>query len=334
MNFIGMDIHKKTTTAVAKDKQGTILNEARFDNTKQNFKNFLKDFSPEETKIVIESTCVWQYIYDMLEEYGYEVKLSNPTKTKAIACARIKTDSVDASTLADLLRGDLVAESYIPDKGMRKLRDVVRQRKTLVKGRTQIKNKIRAILNMQGIKIPFKTLCDQAIKMIIEEIKEVSIKTVIVSYINILEQYNYELKYIEERIKDIAERDKQAQLLITIPGISHIRAMEILTEIADISRFENSSKLCSYAGLVPSIKQSGSTLRFGRLIQQSSKTLKGVLIETSWTMIRMKEPNQLQFFYKKLCKKKSKQKAICATARKLCCVVYALLKKNEEFMIL
>lgn len=334
MNFIGMDIHKQFTVAVAKDEQGTILNESRFDNTTQNFRSFLKDFKPEETKIVIESTCVWQYIYDLLEEQGYDVKLSNPTRTKAIAFARVKTDSVDANTLSDLLRANLVAESYIPSKEMRNLRDVVRQRKALVKGRTQVKNKIQSALMRHGIKLPYTTLCDKAMQWIIEEINDLSIKTVLVSYINVVEQYNYELRHIEEKIKDIAERNKQAELLMTIPGISYIRAMEIFTEIADINRFENSSKLCSYAGLVPSIRQSGSTLRFGRLIQQSSKTLKGVLIETSWNIVRTKEPNQLQLFYKKLCRKKSKQKAICATARKLCCVIHAMLRKQEEFMIL
>lgn len=326
-----MDIHKQFTVAVAKDEIGNKLAEEKFENAKENFVKFLSSFPSEETKVVMESTCVWQYIYDILESLNYETKLSNPTKTKAIACARIKTDSIDASTLADLLRANLVAESYIPNKEIRNLREIVRQRKTLVRGRTAVKNKIHAVLNMHGIKTPFKTLCNNAIAWIIDEIEKTTIKSVIISYVHILEGYNTEINFIDDKIKKIADQNKHAELLITIPGISSIRALEIFSEIADISRFENSAKLCSYAGLVPSIKQSGSTLRFGRLIQQSSKTLKNVLIETSWNIVRTKESNQLQVFYKKLCKKKSKQKAICATARKLCCIVYAMLKKQEEF---
>ncbi|MCX6748306.1 MAG: IS110 family transposase, partial [Candidatus Pacearchaeota archaeon] len=282
MNFIGMDIHKQTTTAVAKDEQGKILNESRFDNSKSNFKSFLLEFKPKETQIVIESTCVWEYIYDMLEAEGYSIKLANPMKTKAIAYARIKTDSVDASTLADLLRANLVAESYIPSRDIRKLRDVVRQRSSLVKERTQIKNKIHAILIRHGIKTPFKTLCDNALKWILEDLKEISIKTILTSYIGLLEQYNHEISFIDEKIKDISYKENQSKLLMTIPGIGSIRALELMSEIADINRFEDASKLCSYAGLVPSIKQSGNSLRFGSLIKQSSKTLKHVLIEASW----------------------------------------------------
>lgn len=334
MNYIGMDIHKQFTVAVAKDKEGNKLAEEKFDNDKNNFEKFLKEFAPEETKIVIESTSIWGYIYDMLEEMGYEVKLANPTKTRAIAEARIKTDSVDASTLADLLRANLVAESYIPPKEIRNLRDVMRQRKAIVKGRTQIKNKIHAVLLMNGIKFPFSTLGETAMQWILEEIKITTIKSILVSYINLLEQYNSELEKIEERIDGIAMQNKEARLLMTVYGIASVRALEIIAEIGDIKRFESHEKLCSYAGLVPGIKQSGTTLRFGRLIKQSSKNLKYVFIEASWSLIRIKGDNRFREFYLRLSKRKGKQKAICAVARKLCCVVYVMLTKNQEFMLL
>ena len=334
MNYIGMDIHKQFTVAVAKDKEGHKLAEEKFDNYKCNFEKFLKEFKPEETKIVIESSSIWEYIYEMLEGMKYEVKLANPTKTRAIAEARIKTDHVDADTLCDLLRANLIYESYIPPKEIRNLRNIMRQRKTIVKGKTQIKNKIHAVLLMNGIKLPYKTLGKTAMKWIIDEINITTIKSVLVSYINILEQYNFELEKLEERIEEIATHNKEAKLLTTIYGIASVRALEIVSEIGDIKRFESSQKLCSYSGLVPSVKQSGSKIVFGRLVKQSNKSLKHVFVETSWILIRLKENNRFREFYLKLSKKKGKQKAICAVARKLCCTVYAMLTKNQEFMFL
>ncbi len=103
MNYIGMDIHKQFTVAVVKDEQGNKLAEDKFINSEDNFGSFMQKYKPEETKIVIESTCVWEYIYEILEAKKYEVKLANPSRTRAIAEARIKTDIVDAETLADLL---------------------------------------------------------------------------------------------------------------------------------------------------------------------------------------------------------------------------------------
>jgi transposase len=334
MNYIGMDIHKQFTVAVAKDRDGNLLIEEKFDNSKSNFEAFLKIFVPEETKIVIESTSVWEYIYDILDNMKYKVILANPIKTRAIAEARIKTDSVDASTLCDLLRANLVAESYIPPKEVRKFREIMRQRKTIVRGRTAIKNKIHAVLIKNGIKLPYKSLCKSSMQWIIEEINEFSIKSVLVSYINLLEQYNLEIEKLGERISELVIVNKQAQLLMTIPGIGKILSMEILSEIGEIKRFSSSDKLCSYAGLVPSIKQSGSTLRFGRLIKHANNVIKCALVEASWVAIRTRENNPLKEHYQKLIKRKGKQKAICATARKMCCIVYVMLNKNQTFMFL
>ena len=328
MNFIGMDIHKQFTVAVVKDEQGNKLAEEKFTNSERNFGNFMQVYKPEETKIVIESTCVWEYIFEILEAKSYNVILANPSRTRAIAEARIKTDSVDASTLADLLRANLVAESYIPPKEIRRLREITRERRTFVKQTTQIKNRIHAILIKRGAEFDYATLCESAILWIKAKFPD---DKIMLNYLNLLEFYKKKLGEIDKAIAEKSYADNNARLLMTIPGIGTIRALDIIAEIGEISRFSSADHLSSYSGLVPSVHQSGNTLYFGRLIKQSSKTLKSDFIEACWSIVRTKESNPLQEFYKKLAKKKGKQKAICATARKLCCVVYAMLKNQKEF---
>ena len=323
-----MDIHKQFTVAVVKDEQGNKLAEDKFTNSENNFGSFMQRFKPEETKVVIESTCVWEYIYELLEAKKYEVKLANPSRTRAIAEARIKTDSVDASILADLLRANLIAESYIPPKEIRKLREITRERRTFVQQTTQIKNKIHAILIKRGVELGYATLCESAILWIREKFPD---DKIILHYLDLLEYHKNKLEETDKSIAEKSYADKNAKLLMTIPGIGTIRALDIIAEIGEIKRFPMADKLCSYAGLVPSIKQSGNTLRVGGLVKQANKVLKTTFIETCWNIVRTKESNPLQEFYKKLSKKKGKQKAICATARKLCCVVYAMLKNQEEF---
>lgn len=328
MNYIGMDIHKQFTVAAVKDKEGNKLAEEKFDNSKENFANFLEKYKPEETKIVMESTMVWEWIYEIVEGLGYDVKLANPLKTKAIAYARIKTDKVDANILSDLLRANLVAESYIPPKEIRVLREVTRERKTIVKQQTQIKNKIRALLIRRGEVLPTATFSIATMLWLKEK------GEVIVQYTRLLEDYQAELGIMDDRIHEISDGLEDTQLLCTVPGIGSIRALTIVSEIGEIERFPTSNQLCSFAGLVPSVRQSGNTLVHGRLIKQASKMLKYVFIETSWSIVRSKQSTLLKEFYKKLEKKKGKQKAICATARKLCCIVHAMLRKQQPFMLL
>ena len=69
--------------------------------------------------VAIEASPSWYWLYDHLEEEGFDVKLSHPLKTKAIAYAKVKTDEVDSVTLAHLLRSDLLPLSYVPEKPVR-----------------------------------------------------------------------------------------------------------------------------------------------------------------------------------------------------------------------
>ena len=357
-----MDVHKKFTYAVVKEKDGNMLSREKFDNSKENFQVFLKPFLPTETQIVIESTGVWEYIYNIdipvncitkkrecldrdslikgniiignlciLDELGYGVKLANPFRTRAIAEARKKTDVTDAETLADLLRANLIVESYIPPKEIRRLRELTRERGVTVKQTTQIKNRIHAILTKRGIKLPTVTLCKKSLALLLKKSEE---EPMIKHYLNLLEKYEEELKSIEDKIVEVACTNSKAQLLMTIPGIAEMRAVQLIAEIGEIERFKTSERFCSYAGLVPSIRQSGSTLKFGRLVKQANKIIKKTLVEASWNIVSTKEPNKLQAFYKKLMKKKGKQKAICAVAHKLGSIIHAMLRKNQEFMLL
>ncbi len=327
MNYIGMDIHKQFTFAVAKDEQGIEICEDKFENSKANFQSFLLRFKPEETRIVMESTGVWEYIYSILESLNYSVKLANPFKTKAIAYAKIKTDKVDASMLSDLLRANLIAESYIPPKEVRILREMIRMRKMAVKQKTQCENRLHALLTKKGISLPKKSLCKGSIQFLSEIENEPNIK----EYLEIISFLRNRVKNFDKQVEEEAVSNENALILMSFPGIGCIHAMEIISEIGDIKRFQTADKLCSYAGLVPSIRQSGNTLHLGSLMKQSSRTLKHSFIQTAWIAIGVRESNPLQEFYKKLAKKKGKQKAICAVARKICCVVYAMLTKKEQY---
>jgi len=313
------------------DRDGNIFKEEKFENSEDNFKDFLDECPINKTKIVMESTTVWEYIYDILIALKYkDIKLANPLKTKAIASARIKTDKVDAKMLADLLRAGLIAESYIAPEHIRKLQKIIRLRKSLVKTRTQQTNKIKARLTAKGIKLPFDKMSTKAVKWIREEINE-EILFQIESYLVIYETCSQEIKKVEKLIEEKAEEDESARLLISIPGFGPINAMSFIAEVGDITRFSSAEKLCAFAGLVPSIRQSANTIHFGKLSKQARTSLKHVFIQASWSAQRTKETNQFQIFFQRLSETKGKPKAICATGRKMCVVTYAMLMKNKQF---
>lgn len=131
-----IDLHKLTLNAAVMDENGKVLNEV-----KMKSEPGMKDFSeslPEKSDVVIESSSTWYWAYRVLSE-RHNVVLSNPLKTKAIASAKVKTDKIDALTLANLLRGWYIAQSYIPPGEVMQLRELVRYRANLVRIRAMVK---------------------------------------------------------------------------------------------------------------------------------------------------------------------------------------------------
>jgi len=90
---------------------------------------------------------LWIKIYEALEKNGIDIALANPLKTRAIAEARIKSDKLDSTILADLARADLVARCYVQDRDSRDIRALVRYRIDLAERSTQVKNKVHNILD-------------------------------------------------------------------------------------------------------------------------------------------------------------------------------------------
>jgi transposase len=105
----------------------------------------------------MEAGYCWQPIYDTLNEAGHEVKLAHPQMVKAIAEAKVKTGKVEVKTLAGLLRADMMPTCYVPGEGLRSRRELLRHCLKLVKTRTGVKNRIHAILEKHGLRMPEAT---------------------------------------------------------------------------------------------------------------------------------------------------------------------------------
>jgi transposase len=156
MNSVGIDLHRKRSHIAALDEEGRQLLSRRIVNDPQTFLALLEDVG--ECRIALEATYGWEWLADVLQDAGYELHLAHPMRTKAIASARVKTDAVDARTLAHLLRSALLPEAYIAPRELRDLRDLLRHRVALTRMRTSLKNRVSAILAKHGIAAPYSDM--------------------------------------------------------------------------------------------------------------------------------------------------------------------------------
>lgn len=325
--FIGADLHKKTCFVTVMDKAGNIKTQTEIQTDK--IKTFFRKYTVS-TKVAVESTMNWIPFYESLESIGCQVVLSNPLQTKAIASARVKNDKVDSRVLADLLRTNLLPTVYIQPPEIRDLKELVRQRALYVQMRTRVKNRIHSVLFKTNTQHTFSSLYG---KSGLEWLKNLKLRSVyreeLDRYLLTLEQLNKQIHQLEQEIRATAKADYDCQLLMTIPGISFYTALMIKSEIGDISRFANANKLCAYAGLIPSTYASGESVRYGRITKTGSKWLRSALVGAVTSCSR--NENKISVFYKKLKKNKGTGKAKVAAARKLCCVVFAMLTDKQPF---
>jgi transposase len=121
MVYVGIDLHRKRSHIAAVDEQGRQLLSRRIGNDPETFLELLHELG-DDARVALEATYGWEWLADLLEQAGYELHLAHPLRTKAIAAARVKTDAVDARTLAHLLRTDLLPEAYIAPRELRDLR--------------------------------------------------------------------------------------------------------------------------------------------------------------------------------------------------------------------
>ena len=109
---------------------------------------------PPGTPVALEAAYGWGWLVELLEELELEPHLVHPSRCKAIASARLKNDKVDARTLAQLLRADLLPEAWIAPPEIRDLRALLRHRASLVRLATGLKNRVHAVLADRGISPP------------------------------------------------------------------------------------------------------------------------------------------------------------------------------------
>ena len=235
-----------------------------------------------------------------------------------------QTDTRDSEALAHLLRANLLPASYVPPKEVRELRELVRLRTYLVRERVRFKNRTRAELAKRGI----RSLKNPFAKRRRALLKDLGISAVdnCLAMIGALDE---RIKEVSKKIEQIAGENEDAKLLMTIPGVGYFSALAILAEIGDISRFPSEEELCSYAGLVPAVHQSGPTVRHGGITKQGSKLLRWILQECLWS--HLKSDTHISRFFYRLAWKKGKKVAAVATARKLLVAIYWMLKNQEEF---
>lgn len=337
--YVGMDVHKKRWSISIYTDQ---FEHKTFSQPPEVgvLVNYLKrNFPGAAYKSVYEAGYCGFWIHDRLQEQGVQCLVVNPadvpTKDKERAG---KTNPVDCRKLARSLRNGEIEGIYVPSRPKAEDRSLLRTRHSMVRKQTRCKNQIKAILCFYGIQIPDDLANSHWSKRFINWIESIRMERA--SGDLALKVHLAELTHIRQAIAELnrairalAKTDdyrNNVQILRTVPGVSVLTAMTLLTELYDISRFKTLDKLCSYVGLIPDTYSSGEKDRKTGMTKRRNAQLRVILIESSWTAVR-KDP-ALMLAFSELCKHMTKTNAIVRIARKLLNRIRYVLKNQQEYV--
>lgn len=335
MKYMGIDHHKQYFIATVKDQEGTTLRKDRVSTDRAAIRHYFRKVNKDkDLKVVMEAGYGWEYLYDEIQGKVQEVKLAHPLKTRAIAEARIKTDSLDSDVLTHLLRTNLIAEAYALPYEVRDKRHILRYRISLLRIRTMLKNMIHAVLNRNHIEEPtFRDLSDKFGKKGKAYIKSFKLKgndtKIVKGYLSLLEELDKKVEAVEKKIQKTFEEDDICKLLESIPGIGKLSSVLVRYEIGDIERFASARKLCSYAGLVPSTYSSGGKTYHGKITKQGNKWLRWIMTEIALRAV-VKDA-WIRSQHNKIKERGGAKKARTATARRLLEIIYKVWKERRPY---
>lgn len=118
--YVGIDLHRRRSVIVRMDPGGEVLDEVRIDNDPVALSLEVEKAGPSP-EVVLEAAYGWYWAVDLLQAQGASVHLAHPLGVKAYQYQRVKTDSIDARNLADLLRMHRLPESWIAPPPTREL---------------------------------------------------------------------------------------------------------------------------------------------------------------------------------------------------------------------
>jgi len=309
----GVDISKAVFDVV--NTQGI---HKQYENTLKGFKEFSKELS-SQALVVMEATgyyhyCLAQYLY----KYGHLVSVVNPLSVKRyiqMKLSKVKTDKSDAKAICEYGCLNEVPLYTAKDKDQAECLQLLSLIELYLKQSTAIKNKLHGE----------KTLGFPS-------------KAVYHSLNRTLKSLQREIKTLEHRLTQLVKEHQQGQLTLlkSIPGMGHKTAMLLIILTDGFNRFENAKQLCCYAGITPTIRQSGSSVRGrSRISKVGNKKLRNLLFLCSFSACKYNKGCR-EIYERIVAKGKSKKLALIAVCNKLLKQAFAIAKSglpyDEQFV--
>ncbi|MDY2588545.1 IS110 family RNA-guided transposase [Winogradskyella aquimaris] len=282
-------------------------------NDDKGFKSLLKTL-PENALVVMEATGYYHYrLAQYLYSQGIAVSVVNPLSVKRfiqMRLAKVKTDKSDARAICEYAMRNQVPLYNALTEVQAECLQLFRLLDIYIKQRTATKNKIKG-----------------------EEALGRPSKSVYSSLKRNHKHLDKEINGLEARLLELVKQDQQHQLslLKSIPGMGIKTALFLIVVTDGFRKFENARQLCSYVGITPTIRESGSSIRGrSRISKIGNRKLRNLLFLCAFSACKHNKACR-DLYERIIAKGKSKKLALIAVANKLLKQAFAIVKSGLPY---
>jgi transposase len=223
----------------------------------------------------------------------------------------------------------LIPESYVAPDDVREDRSILRLRINLVQDRTRVVNRVHSLLDKYDVNYSCSHLFGKKGLKWLKSLKlDGNDQVQLNNHINNIEFLNNEIVQIDKKVSVQAVSNENVKILMSMTGIDYFSAMLIMSEIGDITRFTDPSKLVSWSGLCPTVHQSGNSLYMGRM-KDGNKSIRWIMIQAANTAVRTDD--RMKKYYSKIVKRHGHSIAITHVANKMIRIMWYMLKNKETY---
>ena len=334
MRYVGIDIGMKTCAVCVMDDTGDVLEEASYPNTLKDATVFAQRTVGRygECRAVCESTGnMWLKSFDGFEKADIPIVLANPSKLKPISQASAKTDKIDARVLARLLSVDMIPACHVPDPDVRSQKQLLRHRITLVQERTRVSNRTGRLLDKYDVAMRGTRVAGARNLQMLEagKLANADDDYVLHRIIRQIRRINADIADVDRRIGAMALENKDARIIMSMTGLDVFGALLVALEIDGIGRFESAKKLVSWAGLCPTVHQSGNTTYHGRMKKDSNRRVNWVMNQAAKTAARYDK--RMSNVYERARKTHPYHVAVSHVATKMLTIIWHMLHDRKMY---
>ena len=295
-------------------------------------------------RVVIEVCDAAGWVVDLCRTLQIPVQVAD-TNQQAWRWKNVKNkcDRSDGLKLARLSAMDQLALVHVPVKTVREWRSLILYRHKLIDRRTAVRNAIHSILVAQGKAIPGRrsVWSDDAmskLRSLAQPLDECSTmqdlwRGHLQMELEQLDELCRRIVELDQKLDGIGQADQRVRRLRSIAGVGPRLSELVVAMIDDPHRFKSTRQVSAYAGLVPRRYQSGEMDRSGRINKAGCGTLRKLLVEIAWGMLRHNPHGAAVFNRISKGQKTRRKQAAVALGRKVLCWCWAMLRDGTEWRV-